>query len=150
MKATVLLLVVSTGALAADADLLHCRAAAKPSARLACYDAIVIGSPPAPVAAVTSMPAAAPGATFGLSAQQLRKNEEPDAIESTVIGKLDGWGPDTVFRLANGQVWRVVDGSDGWIQERDNPRVTLRRNGIGTVFFEVEGANQPPRVRRLK
>lgn len=167
-------------ALAGDADLLRCRAIADPLVRVQCYDAIQVATAPAgrsdtstaPVAAPTATaaaPAPAPTAaaaaataatagstpadaeaTFGLSASQMRKSDAPNAITSTVKGTLEGWGPNTTFYLANGQVWRVADDSSGWFDPKTNPRVMLTRNAIGSIFFEVEGTRQAPRVRRVQ
>lgn len=165
MKALLVLLVVSGSALADDRALLHCRTIADMAGRVACYDAIPVAAAGAPkaaaiaapgaVAAPATMPAApAPAATpeagFGMDTIAKRKADTPSSIESTVVGKIEGWGPTTRFTLANGQVWRVVDGSSEWFMERTNPKVVLTRNAIGTIFFEVDGAKQPPRVRRVE
>lgn len=165
MKALLLLLVASGTATAADADLLRCRAIADVAGRVACYDAIPVAAAPAartaapvaaPIAAVAPSPAApvapvaTPAANFGLSAVQMRKADEPNFIESTLLGRIDGWGPTTQFRLANGQVWRVADDSAGSVTEIENPKVKITRNAIGTMFLEIEGTNQAPRVRRLQ
>ncbi|MFA9218657.1 MAG: hypothetical protein ACEQSK_16355 [Sphingomonadaceae bacterium] len=169
MKAMLLLLTVSSAALADDAAILRCRAISDIPARVACYDAMpltgaraVAPAAVAPTAAIIASPAAAasapaapamtaaadPARDFGLSADKRRPVNEPNEIESTIIGKFDGWGPNTRFRLANGQVWRVADGSDASLWERDNPKVKISRNAIGTMFLEVEGSALAPRVRR--
>lgn len=146
MKALLVLLAVSGSALADDADLLRCRAIADVAARVACYDAI-----PLAVKAVTPEAKAAPQpASFGLTARQMRKADEPDFIESSLLGRIDGWGPTTQFRLANGQVWRVADDSSGSVIEIENPKVRVTRNALGTLFLEIEGSKQAPRVRRLQ
>ncbi|MYM22100.1 hypothetical protein GTP46_05505 [Duganella sp. FT135W] len=157
MKALLVLLAVSGSALANDADLLRCRAIPDISSRVACYDAIpVAATPVAPVAAVAApapaavKPVAAPAATFGLNATQMRKADEPNFIESTLIGHIDGWSAGTQFRLANGQIWRVADDSTGSINEVDNPKVKITRNALGTLFLEIEGTTQAPRVRRVQ
>ncbi|MTV36442.1 hypothetical protein [Duganella radicis] len=164
MKALLVLLAVSGSALASDADLLRCRAIPDVSSRVACYDAIPVATTaPAPVAktvpvapvataapAAVAAPAADPAANFGLSASQMRKSDEPNAIESTLLGRIEGWSPSTQFRLANGQIWRVADDSSGYVTEVENPKVKITRNGIGTMFLEIEGANQAPRVRRVQ
>ncbi|HEX5345045.1 MAG TPA: hypothetical protein VFX55_21290 [Duganella sp.] len=157
MKALLVLLAVSGSALAHDADLLRCRAIPDISSRVACYDAIPVATAataapaipaakPAPAAAA----APAPAANFGLSATQMRKADEPNFIESTLLGRIDGWGPSTLFRLANSQIWRVSDDSAGSINEIENPKVKITRNSLGTLFLEIEGASQAPRVRRLQ
>jgi hypothetical protein len=165
MKALVLLLAVSGSALAADADLLRCRTIADVAGRVACYDAIPVAAAgsaaaapiaaaqaaaPAPASASAPAPAAAPAANFGLSATQMRKSDEPNFIESTLLGRIEGWSPSTQFRLANGQIWRVADDSSGSVNELDNPKVTITRNAIGSMFLEIEGTNQAPRVRRVQ
>jgi hypothetical protein len=162
------LLAISGSALADDRALLHCRTIADVAGRVACYDAIpVAAAGAAKVAVVTapgaasaapataevpapSAPAVSPEAAFGMETIAKRRTDAPSSIESTVVGKIEGWGPTTRFTLANGQVWRVVDGSSEWFMERTNPKVVLSRNAIGTIFFEVDGAKQPPRVRRVQ
>lgn len=158
MRALLHLLAVSafaSSAMAEDADLLRCRAIAAPASRVACYDAIPVAAPAmAAVAAHAAPPAPAPAATdpaanFGLSASQMRKPSEPAAVESTLLGSIDGWGPGTIFRLANGQTWRVADDSSNSITEQQNPKIRITRNALGTLFMEIEGTNKAPRVRRL-
>lgn len=160
MKALLVLLAVAGPAMADDAALLHCRTVADVPARVACYDAIPVAAtrPPAaatPAAKVAAQPAAAaaaasPASTFGLSATQLRKPDEPNSIESSLTGRIEGWGPRTQFRLANGQVWRVADDSSGSVDEIDNPKVKITRNALGTMFLEIEGTSAAPRVRRVQ
>lgn len=170
MKALFVLLAVSVSAsaVADDAALLRCRAIADVAGRVACYDAIPVGAAPArPVAlAVPTVAAAVPASTaaapaaisaaeeaernFGLTATQMRKPDSPTFIQSTLIGRIDGWGPNTTFRLANGQSWRVNDDSSGNVNEIDNPKIKITRNLLGTIFLEIEGSNQAPRVRRVQ
>jgi hypothetical protein len=151
MRASLHLLALSalafaSSAMAADADLLRCRAIADPATRVACYDAIPVA---VPAKAAVAVHAADPAANFGLSAAQMRKPSEPEAVESTLLGSIDGWGPGTIFRLANGQTWRVADDSSNSITEQQNPKIRITRNALGTLFMEIEGTNKAPRVRRL-
>lgn len=173
MRALFVMLAISGSALADDRALLHCRTIADVAGRVACYDAIPVAAGGAPKAAGAPAAMQAPQATatatvtaaasppapaaatnpedaFGMDTIAKRKADTPSSIESTVVGKIEGWGPTTQFKLANGQVWRVVDGSSEWFMERTNPKVVLSRNAIGTIFFEVDGAKQPPRVRRIQ
>jgi hypothetical protein len=153
MKALLLLLTVSGAALADDAAILRCRAIAEVPARVACYDAMPL-SGAAPAAKTPAAAAAAPAAAasaakdFGLSEAKRRPAAEPNEIESSIVGKFDGWGSRSRFRLANGQLWRVADDSEASLWERDNPKVKIVRNALGTMFMEVEGSNLAPRVRR--
>ena len=166
MKALLVLLAMSAPALADDRSLLHCRTIADVAGRVACYDAIPVaaaGAPPGPAiaapaavapapatAAPSAAPAASPQAGFGQEMVAQRKAETPSSLESTVVGRIEGWGPTTQFTLANGQVWRVADDSSASFTERTNPRVVLSRNAIGTIFLEFDGAKQAPRVRRVR
>ena len=148
------LLSASGAALADDAAILKCRALGESQARLACYDGIPVGArPAATVAAASAAPAAAPAATaeqrFGLEQVQ-RKEAEPQSIESTIEGNFGGWEPGAQIRLANGQVWRVVDGSNAVLSPMKNPKVKVTRNVFGTLFLEIEGTNNSPKVRRVR
>jgi hypothetical protein len=144
------LLSVSGAALADDAAILTCRALAESQARLACYDRIPVGVQPAAVAAAS---AAAPAATaeqrFGLK-QVKRKEAEPQSIESTIEGDFSGWDPGAQIRLANGQVWRVEDGSSAVLSPMKNPKVKVTRSMFGTLFLEIEGTTNSPIVRRVR
>ena len=134
-----LALVGATGvALADDAAILACRNLADGAARLACYDAIPAGSRPAATAAQS----------FGL--EQTKPEEPARSIESTIVGNFSGWGPATLFTLANGQVWKVVDGSAADLAPVSNPPIKIVRNMFGTMFLEIEGTNASPKVRRVR
>ncbi len=160
-----LLLAATTSALADDAGMLRCRAIKDSAARLACYDAIAVPSaaPVAPSAAgqpKAGTPAAAPAAApkaaaapptpaqqFGMEAKTPAAQLE--AIESTIPGMFQGWGPNTVIALANGQSWQISDGSTGYIQS-ENVKVKIRRAFMGSFVMEFEGSNRVAKVRRVK
>lgn len=134
-----LALLGATGAaLADDAAIVACRKLADGAARLACYDAIPAGA----------RPAAASVQSFGL--EQKQPEEPARSIESTIVGSVAGWGPATLFTLANGQVWKVVDGSAADLAPVTNPPVKIVRNMFGTMFLEIEGTNASPKVRRVR
>jgi hypothetical protein len=158
MRAFLLLLLATNVALADDAGLLRCRAIKDSTARLACYDALVVPAvadktAPAQAApqaqSATRVPSqAVPAQTpeqFGMehkSAQAVLA-----AIESTIPGRFEGWGPNSLIRLANGQVWQVADDSTG-MNFVDNPKVRVRRGALGAFYLEIEGTNRSPRVIR--
>lgn len=151
------LLSVSGAALADDAAILKCRALGESQARLACYDRIPVGAQPAAAVTSTSAAPAAVAATPAVTAEQRfgleqvqRKEAEPQSIESTIEGNFDGWEPGAQIRLANGQVWRVVDGSSAVLAPMKNPKVKVTRNLLGTLFLEIEGTNNSPKVRRVR
>jgi hypothetical protein len=137
------LLSVSNAVLADDAAILGCRALAGVQARLACYDKIPVG------VRAAAAPAASPEQRFGLEPAK-RQDAEPQAIDSTIEGDFDGWNPGAQIRLANGQVWRVIDGSSAALAPMKNPKVRVARNLFGTTFLEIEGTNNSPKVRRVR
>jgi len=161
-----------------DAALRKCRDIRDGAARLACYDALplattpsapaqslfrpqtqpVPGAPaaasPAPAPAPPAQRAAAPGSgdraalesQFGL---QAKAGPELVTIQSYIPGRFEGWGPNYRIRLANGQVWQVVDDSKGVLQRQD-PKVTVRRGLLGSFYLDFEGDNRSPRVKRIE
>jgi hypothetical protein len=160
MKALPLtLLLLSGAALADDAGMpdhaiMKCRALGDGAARLACYDAIPVTARPqaaAPAAApvVAAAPARSKEADFGMEAKKQRE-AEPKSVTSTVAGDFEGWGPTSQIRLANGQVWRIIDGSQAALPRMRDPKVTIERNLFGTLFLKVEGTNHSAKVRRVQ
>lgn len=148
MKALPLsLLLLSGAALADDAAILKCRTLADTGARLACYDAIQVGTKPA-VASVTAAPVRKEE-NFGIEVKKQRE-AEPQSITSTIPGDFQGWGPGSQIRLANGQVWRIIDGSEAVLPRMRDPKVTIERNLFGTLFLKVEGSNNSAKVRRVQ
>jgi len=160
------------GSAAADtAALLRCRQETDSLLRLRCYDAIPLpaaasGTAPTPTpaaaapassasgSAVTTAPAAAavPSSTaaqFGLENRPQPQQQAVDSVESSIPGRVDGWERNTRFKLANGQVWEIRDGSRAAYDLRD-PKVRIVRGFSGSFFMEIEGASQTPRVRRVE
>ncbi len=137
----------------ADDAILGCRAQADTAARLACYDAIQVharaATPAAPAAPLAAAPARSAEQDFGMEAVR-QKEEQPKSIVSTVAGDFDGWGPGSQIRLANGQVWRIIDGSEAVLPRMKNPKVSIERNVFGTLFLKVEGSNNSAKVRRVQ
>jgi hypothetical protein len=147
-------------AFADDAAILKCRSLPDTARRLACYDAIPVGA--APVAAAAPAAAASPAVVstaravtteqgFGLRpVVKKQKDVEPASIRSSVVGRFDGWGPGTIFRLANGQVWKVTDDTDAVLPIMQDPNVEITRGLIGAYFLQVEGHTNSARVARVK
>jgi len=74
---------------------------------------------------------------------------QSDRIESHIPGRFEGWRANSRIRLANGQVWQVIDNS--WLGgEWDNPKVAIRRGALGSFYLDIEGENRSPRVRRVE
>jgi hypothetical protein len=160
--AFLLLLFASGAALADDTALLRCRGIPDSSARLACYDALVVtpaevravdtpqGKPPVQPESRAAPQAPKQQATeqFGME-QKARKEDTLETIESYIPGAFEGWKPRTRFALANGQVWQISDDS-ARVHYIDNPKVSIRRGALGSFYLEIEGTNISPRVKRLQ
>ncbi|MEY3252870.1 MAG: hypothetical protein RL227_1843 [Pseudomonadota bacterium] len=139
----VLLLAQFPHAVGADDDSLRrCRTLAADAARLACYDAIAL-APAAAAAAASAV--AAPVARFGLP----EAADRIERVDSRIEGRFEGWRPLDRIRLANGQVWQVIDGSRGvyWL---DSPRAAVRRGALGSFVLEIEGVRALVRVSRIE
>ena len=167
------LALASLPALAQD-SLQRCRAITDGAARLACYDALAdtarVPMPPV-AAAATAAPAtparAAPAATaatastaaieaapartaeaaFGLP--EAKRPGSVDSVVSSVGPSFSGWGPNTRIRLANGQVWQVVDGTSVALPEGSR-KVSVKRGALSSYYLDFEGLNTSPRVRRVE
>jgi len=149
------LFLASGAALADDAAVLKCRTLPDTAQRLACYDAMPVGAAPAlattapPAAAAAPRAAQAPEQQFGI--ERKAKEAEPDQIESSIAGDFDGWSGNTTIKLANGQVWRITDGSQAVLPPMRNPKVRIKRGLFGgAFFFQVDGQNSTARVRRVQ
>jgi hypothetical protein len=150
-----------------EAELLRCRAIAEAIPRVACYDAITLPAlmgaaatgrvatvaaataPASGVAAPAPASAAAGDATRQFGMGDRPATPLPQSIESAIEGDFDGWAAGTRLRLANGQVWEVVDGSTAGYRLR-NPKVRISRGMLGSFFLHLEGVSQSPRVRRVQ
>lgn len=142
--AVLLLQLMSSAAAADDAAMLRCRGMADASARLACYDAITVQTSEEK----TRQTEITQREQFGLG-KPPSAVPEIDAIETTIPGHFEGWGPGSTFQLANGQVWQVNDNSSG-VHYIDNPKVRVRHGVFTAYYLEIEGTNRSPRVSRLR
>jgi hypothetical protein len=151
-KACMLLLLVSGAALADDAAVLKCRALSDAASRLVCYDAMPLAG--AAAATPTAAPVAAtatsssPVQDFGKRPPAPKKEALPSSIRSTVVGTISGWSPGSRITLANGQVWRVVDG-DAVLPVMNNPQAEVSRGMLGAYFLQVGGHTSAARVTRV-
>lgn len=75
--------------------------------------------------------------------------QTPERIESTIEGNFRGWRGGTVFRLANGQVWKQTD-RDRFVVNLDNPTIIIRKAMSGSYLLKVEGYGSVCRVRRVE
>lgn len=159
-RASVFFVLTGSALTVAAADLQTCRKIADPQQRLSCYDALsplsaaaatASAGPaaPAPTPAVAAPVQAAAGSADGFGLPVNARAGEAQTVSSRLARELDGWGPNQLIQLANGQLWQVVDGSSGVLQA-ENQRVLVRRGALGTYFMEFEGLNRSPRVKRVQ
>ncbi|HJV72480.1 hypothetical protein [Ideonella sp.] len=125
-----------------------CRTRDDPQLRLACYDDLRLPPAPPPGALRAAPPPVAfTPENFGF--EQRTAKEALPSIESHIPGRFDGWGPRERIKLANGQVWQVIDDSNAVMNLRD-PKVTVRRGALGAFYLEFEQSNRTARVRRVE
>jgi hypothetical protein len=155
----------AAAAWADDAGLQRCRTLTDSTQRLACYDALPLGTTPksaTPAAQSTpgapaSSPAAAPAPAASSSQSLLSRfgfenRPQPDElpyVESYIPGLFEGWKPRARITLANGQVWQVIDETNK-VTSVENPKVKITRGTVGSFFLEIDRINPSPRVRRVQ
>lgn len=154
MKKLLLLLAVCGPVLADDAATLQCRTLKDGPARLACYDAMPVGAAPVAAVAVAPMTVEQQKQAFGMEGKQKRAADAVSAppltsLSSHIAGKFEGWQPGQTITLANGQRWKVVDGSDGVVVGKDL-KATLVRGMLGAIYLDIEGASRSPKVVRIQ
>lgn len=80
------------------------------------------------------------------------KKEEKDAdwdiLESKIDGDFEGWEGDTIFKLANGQIWQQIDGRYKY-KYMYAPRVMIFKTE-GGYQMQVNGVDGRIRLKRLK
>ena len=71
-----------------------------------------------------------------------------DIIESRIAGEFSGWDGETVFRLANGQIWQQAS-YDYKYRYAYSPEVLIVRTS-GRYMMHVEGMDEAIQVIRLR
>lgn len=74
---------------------------------------------------------------------------DAERIVTRVQGRVEGWEPGTEFRLANGQVWKVLKGSMKLRKPLDSPEVVLVPGVMGRWFLQVDEDAPKARVYRI-
>lgn len=77
-----------------------------------------------------------------------RKVRPPEIIESRMVGIYKGYGPRTVFHLANGETWKPTNADVVSNSAIESPNVVIYRDLFGYKMF-IEGASIV-RVMRVK
>ena len=68
-----------------------------------------------------------------------RKVEEPDVIQSNIVGPFKGYTGQSRFTLANGQVWKQAQGDIRRYPTVDSPPVIIVKAGLGTSRMYILG-----------
>lgn len=80
-----------------------------------------------------------------------RPKQEPDRIESQLVGTFDGWEGSERFELANGQVWENRrPNTVRSYRAIENPDVVVRKNMFGFYVLEIPEAGATVPVRRVQ
>jgi len=137
----------------------YAQASAPASAPVAAHAAAVVPVPvpvpapavaaPLPAPAPTAAPVAATG-TAGFGQEMITPDErgEVTRISSSIVGTFTGWNGNTLFKLANGQVWQQADSSTYETRLQDPP-VVIKRLGLG-YLLTLTGHGATVFVKRLQ
>lgn len=102
----------------------------------------------APHAAVTTQaPAAVSNGSFGKEMMVQVAADAPDTLTTTLPGRFRGWNGNTVFKLADGQVW-VQAGPGMFDTDMQNPTVVIKRLHFG-YLLTIPGQVETVFVRRI-
>jgi len=74
-----------------------------------------------------------------------------DTIYSSIVGTFTGWtGNDTVFTLANGMIWKQVEGDTFKVRPTENADITIKKSMLGAWRLSMVGYNNTVRVKRVQ
>ena len=82
---------------------------------------------------------------FGKSSAEITQIE---SLKSNIVGKFGGWKKGKTLKLKNGQKWKVVSRTTGYVK-LENPAVEITRGVFGSFNMKVEGLNAVAKVRRV-
>jgi hypothetical protein len=71
-------------------------------------------------------------------------------IQSSIVGTFSGWDGATVFKLANGMVWKQAESDNFKINPVENPAVTIKKGIFRSWHLNVDGYNSKVKVERLQ
>ncbi|MET0329134.1 MAG: hypothetical protein ABW163_10240 [Luteimonas sp.] len=73
-----------------------------------------------------------------------------EPIESTIPGAFDGFAQGRQYTLANGQVWRQVDGASISGARGNDVAVRIRPGFMGVWWMRIDGYNTQAKVERVR
>lgn len=77
------------------------------------------------------------------------ETSSPDVIESRVDGDFKGWDGDTIFILANGQIWQQ-DSYSYHYSYAYRPKVIIYKTSSGRYKMKVDRVSKEIYVKRIK
>lgn len=77
-----------------------------------------------------------------------KTSETADVIESQIAGEFHGWSGETIFKLANGQIWQQAEYDYDYEYDYD-PDVTIYKTPSG-YKMQVKGVDDTILVKRIK
>lgn len=75
---------------------------------------------------------------------------ESEEVNSSIVGYFEGWRKGSVFKLENGQHWRVTDARRFEAPSEDSPKVRIKSAAMGSWLLYVGKYNRSARVQRIK
>ncbi len=154
-------------------DVIRCTKISENNERLACFDQVAkyyankntnaqpTSKPQIAASTTPQTPTSPPVSTKPASpATQIISGEDAfgkadteinpiEKIETTIIGEFKGWKKGAILKLKNGQTWKVISRTKGYINIV-NPKVVISRGALGSYNMNVEGLNASAKVRRVK
>ena len=76
--------------------------------------------------------------------------EDRSPINSRIKGNFSGWNGNTVFVLENGMIWEQADKEKFWVDDVQNPEITITPGMFGTWRLSMVGHNSACRVERIQ
>jgi hypothetical protein len=67
-------------------------------------------------------------------------------VETTLTEPFKGWKSGQLFRLANGQTWRVTEGAYWAPREPEGKGVAIEPGALGSFFLKFEGISKRARA----
>lgn len=78
------------------------------------------------------------------------QNNDRTTIVSNIVGEFKGWDGETIFKLANGMVWKQAEKSRQITKLLVNPQVTIKSGMFDSWHLKVDGYNRNVKVRRIQ
>ena len=75
---------------------------------------------------------------------------EVDEVKSSIVGYFEGWRKGSIFKLENGQHWRVTDARRFEAPSEDSPTVRIKSAAMDSWLLYVGKYNRSARVQRIK